>query len=74
MAMTVTKKIRMDDEMAAALAELAKEEGVTESEVVREAIRGEIRLMKRKKNIHLLVQMAIDVPGDDSVMNWKGKL
>ena len=74
MAKSVTKKVRMDSDMQSALAELAAEEGVSEGEIMRDALRKLIRLYKRKKNMHLLIEQAIAVPGDDVTMNWQGKL
>jgi hypothetical protein len=73
MAKRAVKKVRMDDEMKTALAELAAEVGVSEGEIMREALRKLIRLHKRKKNMHLLIEQAIAVPGDDITMNWSLK-
>ncbi len=63
----VTKQVRLTTSEATRLAALARALKVSESEILRggidEARAGLHRLEARRRNIHLLVQMAKEVPG-----------
>jgi len=56
----------MNELMLESLARVAKEKGITESEVLREGVRLQERMLMRKKNIHLLIKAAEMIPGDDA--------
>lgn len=71
MAVSTTKKVRLSPELEADLALLAKELGVTESEVLRYGIRLAKRVRDRRANIAMAVEEALAVPGDK--IRWEGK-
>jgi len=54
----------MDPELCEILARLARQEGVTESEVIRDGIRIKERMAKRERSMDLLIDAAHEIPGD----------
>ena len=51
MPVSATKRVRMNELMLESLARVAKEKGITESEVLREGVRLQERMLMRKKKI-----------------------
>lgn len=66
MAPGVVKRIRLDRAEARLLAAVAKEQGVPESEVLREALRMIGRMRARERNIHKLIALA-DIGKEDAI-------
>ena len=75
MVMDVIKKVRLSDEQAELLARLAKSTNSTESSILREELREELRSVERMKmrqeNMHQLLDLS-DI-GADSYVKWQGK-
>ena len=57
MAKTAIRKVRLDDADLAALRRVAKKKGLTESDVLREGIRGQDRVLSRREAVEGLIAM-----------------
>jgi len=75
MVMDVIKKVRLSDEQAELLARLAKSTNSTESSILREELREELRSVERMKmrqeNMHQLLDLS-DI-GENSYVKCKAK-
>lgn len=62
----VVKRVRLDKAQARFLPRFAKEEGLSEPEALREALRRVERSQAREKNMHKLIALAnVGKPDDD---------
>lgn len=62
MAAVITKKVRMDARQAKRLHRLARDLGMTESEVLRQGIDMMERVRDRKRNVQKLIDILGDAP------------
>lgn len=70
---SVTKRVRLTPEEAEWLAEVAEDQGRTESDVLREGLRLVSQMHRRRKNLHLIIREAELVPGpeDPDDKSWQ---
>lgn len=70
---SVTKRVRLTPEEAGWLAEVAEDQGRTESDVLREGLELVSTRHRRKKYVHLLIREAELVPGpeDPNDKSWQ---
>lgn len=69
----ITKRVRLTPEEAEWLAEVAEDQGRTESDVIREGLELVTTMHRRRKYIHLLIEDAKLVPGpeDPNDKSWQ---
>lgn len=70
---SITKRVRLTPEEAEWLAEVAEDQGRTESDVLREGLRLVSQMHRRRKNLHLIIREAELVPGpkDPDDKSWQ---
>ncbi len=73
---SITKRVRLTPEEAEWLAEVAEDQGRTESDVLREGLRLVSQMHRRRKNLHLIIREAELVPGpqDPDDKSWQVNL
>lgn len=64
----MTKRVRMDEAMLKSLDKIAGKKGMSVSEILREGVRIQERMIDREEHILLLIQAVDDVPGED--IDW----